>query len=265
MGKFRLACHLIQFGGEQRDNPEKVLREVADAGWDGVEGLGIETSDQLVEMATLARSLGLHIVNAGGAGLDRVRFNIALGNDAAEVPSLRRSEWGGSDPSDADFENAARTLDDVLAFCDAHDIKGFHHAHLGTLLETVDDAERLMAAAPSLWLLFDTGHMLAAGSDPMQVFESDNLRNRIGHVHLKDCHADDPETWDYRTQRFGEQARFAELGAGNLGLDVKAALEGLEAVGYDGWVSVELDRPYPPRPPAEAAVVNREYLRSLGY
>ena len=28
MGKFRLACHLIQFGGEQRDNSEKVLREV---------------------------------------------------------------------------------------------------------------------------------------------------------------------------------------------------------------------------------------------
>ena len=265
MGKFRLACHLIQFGGEQRDNPEKVLREVADAGWDGVEGLGIESSEQLVEMATLARSLGLHIVNTGGAGLDRVRFNIALGNDAAEVPSLRRSEWGGPDPSDADFENAARTLDDLLAFCDAHHIKGFHHAHLGTMLETVDDAERLLAVAPSLWLLFDTGHMLAAGSDPMQVFESERLRNRIGHVHLKDCHADDPETWDYRTQRFGEQARFAELGAGNLGLDVKAALEALEAVGYDGWVSVELDRPYPPRPPAEAAMVNREYLRSLGY
>ena len=46
---------------------------------------------------------------------------------------------------------------------------------------------------------------------------------------------------------------------------VKAALGGLESVGYDGWVSVELDRPYPPRPAAEAAVVNREYLRSLGY
>ena len=99
----------------------------------------------------------------------------------------------------------------------------------------------------------------------MQVFESERLRNRIGHVHLKDCHADDPATWDYRTQRFGEQARFAELGAGNLGLDVKAALEALEVVGYDGWVSVELDRPYPPRPPAEAAMVNREYLRGLGY
>ena len=108
--------------------------------------------------------------------------------------------------------------------------------------------------------------MLAAGSDPMKVFDSELLRNRIGHVHLKDCHADDPETWDYRTQTFLARRHVLQnLARETLGLDVKAVLEGFESVGYDGWVSVELDRPYPPRPPAEAAKVNREYLRSLGY
>ncbi len=265
MSNLRFACHLIQFGGEQQENPEKVLREVADAGWEGVESVPISSSESLVEMATLARSLGLHIVNAGGDGLDRVKHNVTLGNYAAEVPALRRGDWGGADPTDEDFENAARTLDQILDYCVAHDIKGFHHAHLWTLIETVEDAERLLSVAPNLWLLYDTGHLLAAGSDPMDVFESDILRNRIGHVHLKDCHADDPATWDYKTQRFGEKARFAELGAGNLGLDVRAVLKELEAIGYDGWVSNELDRPYPERPPAEAAKVNREYLSSLGY
>jgi sugar phosphate isomerase/epimerase len=264
---FKLACHLIQFGGEQTQNPEKVLSEVAEAGWDGVEGLGVANAEELVAMATLARSLGLHLVNIGGSGtpLDRVRYNITLGNDAAEVPALGRGPWGGANPSDEDIERAARTLDDVLDFCVTHDIKGFHHAHLGTLIETVEDAERLLKAAPNLWLLFDTGHLLAAGSDPMDVFRSERLRTRIGHVHLKDCHADDPATWNHRAQRFGEKARFAELGAGNLGLNVEAVLEGLREVGYDGWVSVELDRPYPPKPAAEAARVNREYLRRLGY
>lgn len=266
MSRFRLACHLIQFSGEQRENPEKVFREVAEAGWDGVEGIGANSSEQLVEMATLARKYGLHLVNAGGSDpITSVKFNITLGNDAAEVPACRRNQWGGDSPTDADFEGAARSLDEILAFCDTYGIKGFHHAHLGTLIETVEDAQRLMTTAPSLWLLFDTGHMLAAGSDPMGVFESDVIKNRIGHVHLKDTHADDPEVWDHRTQRFGTQARFAELGAGNLGLDVPAIMKGLEEVGYDGWVSVELDRPYPPRPPAEAAKVNREYLRSIGY
>ncbi len=265
--KFRLACHLIQFGGEQQDNPEKVIREVAEAGWDGVEGLSVGSPEELVAMATLARRFGLHLVNVGSSNsaLDKIKYNITLGNDAAEVPGLGRRDWGGDNPSDADIERAARSLDEVLAFCEAYGIKGFHHAHLGTLIETVDDAERLLAAAPNLWLLFDTGHLLAAKSDPMQVFRSERLRGRIGHVHLKDFHADDPSTWNHRPQRFGEKGRFAELGAGNAGLNVKAVLEGLEQVGYEGWVSVELDRPYPPRPPAEAAGVNREYLRGLGY
>ena len=217
MSKLKFACHLIQFGGEQQENPEKVLREVADAGWEGVESVPFEGAEGLVEMATLARSLGLHIVNAGGAGLDRVRFNITLGNNAAEVPSLRRSEWGGPDPSDADFENAARTLDDILAYCDAHNIKGFHHAHLGTMLETVDDAERLVGGSTRVsgcYLIQDTCSLREAIR--CRSFESENLRNRIGHVHLKDCHADDPETWDYRTQRFGEKARFRGTGCGQL-------------------------------------------------
>jgi sugar phosphate isomerase/epimerase len=268
MAKFRLACHLIQFGGEQNENPEKVFREVAEAGWEAVEAVSTRSPDELVAMATLARRFGLHLVNVnapGGQPTDAIQYNITLGNGAAEVPGRSRRDWGGDTPSDQDFERAARSLDEVLAFCDRHHIKGFHHAHLGTMIETVEDAERLLAAAPQLWLLFDTGHLLAAGSDPMQVFRSERLRKRIGHVHLKDCHADDPATWNHRTQRFGEKARFAELGAGNLGLDVPAVLKGLEEVGFDGWVAVELDRPYPPRPPAEAARVNREYLRKLGY
>ena len=266
MGRFKLACHLIQFRGEQNENPEKVFGEVAEAGWDGVEGMKTDSAEELVELAGLARRLGLHMINVGGPDpIAKVKYNITLGNDTAEVPSLWRAEWGGDDPSDADVEQAARSLDDVLAFCKEHHVKGFHHAHLRTLIETVEDAERLMGAAPDLWLLYDTGHFLAAGSDPMQVFERDVLKHRIGHVHLKDTHANDPAGWNHRTGTFNDEARFAGLGTGNLGLDGKAVMENLGAVGYDGWVSVELDRPYPPKPAAEAAKANWDYLSSLGY
>jgi sugar phosphate isomerase/epimerase len=43
MGTFPLACHLIQWRGEQHENPEKVFAEVAEAGWDGVEGARCST------------------------------------------------------------------------------------------------------------------------------------------------------------------------------------------------------------------------------
>jgi len=268
MQKFRLACCLIQFAGEETRNPEKVFREVADAGWQGVEGLRLSSAEQLVEMAVLARRYGLHLVNMLGtqsAGIDGVSYNITLGNDTAEVPFRWRKEWGGMNLSAEGFRRAVDSLAPVLAFAKSHGVRPFHHAHLGSIIETVEDAERVLALAPDLWLLLDTGHMLAAGSNPMDVFASPSLRGRIGHVHLKDFHADNPSTWDHRTQVFGERARFAELGAGNTGLDVKAVLAQLDLVGYNGWISVELDRPYPPRPAAEAGRVNREYLLKLGY
>ncbi len=268
MGRYRFACCLIQFAGEETTNPEKVFREVAEAGWEGIEGLRIASAEQLVEMAVLARRYGLHLVNMLGtqsSGIDGVSYNITLGNDAAEVPFRWRHEFGGVNPGTEDLQRAVDSLAPVLAFAVAHGVKPFHHAHLGMVIETVQDAERFLALAPDLWLLLDTGHMLAAGSNPMDVFASPSLRGRIGHVHLKDFHADDPATWDYRTQRFGERARFAELGAGNTGLDVKAVMDHLEQVGYNGWISVELDRPYPPKPAAEAAKANREYLRRLGF
>jgi len=265
---FKLACHLIQFGGEEKRDLEGVLRAVADTGWEGVEGLGAADAEELVAKATIARRFGLHAVNvhhSGGDAVESVKYNITLGNGAAEVPARARKDWGGDDPSHADFERAARSLDEVLAFCREHRIKGFHHAHLWTMIETVEDAERLLAAAPELWLLYDTGHLVAGRSDPLDVFRSERLRSRIGHVHLKDFHADDPATWNHHSSKFGERGRFAELGRGNMGLDVKAVMKGLESVGYDGWISVELDWPFPPKPAAEAAKANREYLRGLGY
>lgn len=266
MAKFRLACHLIQFGGEQRKSLEKVLREVAAAGWEGVEGYGVKSANELVEVATLAARYGLHWVNMGGPdGIATARYNLTLGNGAAEAVSTRRSDYGGNEATDADFLRAAHSMDKVLAFCKEHGIKCFHHAHLWTMIETVADAERLLAAAPDLYLLLDTGHLLAGGSDPLQVFHSERLRHRIAHVHLKDFHADNPATWNHRTGKFGQEGRFAELGAGNMGLDVAAVLKGLEQVGYDGWVSVELDEPFPKKPAAEAAQANRAYLRRLGY
>jgi len=210
MAAFRLACHLIQFGAEAATDPEKVLREVAEAGWPGVEGLRARDADELVTLAALARRFGLEVVNTGGPRQDPMaarRYDVALGNRATEVPT----------------------------------------------------------AAPELWLLLDTGHLLAAGGDPLAVFRSDRLRGRIAHVHLKDVHADDPASWDHRTPPFGERGRFAELGAGNAGLDAAAVLRALDEIGYDGRIAAEPDKAYPPRPPAEAAAANRRHLQTLGY
>lgn len=259
--KYRFACHLITWGNEPRQDPEKVLSEVASAGYEGVEGLPIKSAEHLVEMAVLASKYNLHIVNAGGGSAETsINYNITLGNKASEVPACSRSNFGGLDPSDDDFRRAGESLKDYIAYAKEHNIKPFHHAHLWTMIETVEDAEKMLKYAPGLYLLFDTGHLTAAGSNALEVF--DKLGDKIAHVHLKDFVANDPKTWNHRKSKWGEEGRFEELGKGNMGLDVKAILKGLENVGYDGWVSVEQDQATH-HSPAETAKVNMEYIKSL--
>lgn len=261
--KFPIACHLIVWRGEQRENLEKVLREVAEAGYDGVEGISASSLDELIDLTKLAAKYGLHIVNVGANDPKmKIDYNLLLGNLAAEVPSCRKNEFGGVNPTNEDFERAADSIKEYIEYANRYYIKPFHHAHRGTMIETVVDGVRLLSYAPGLYLLLDTGHLLAGRSNPVDAIEK--LGDRIGHVHLKDFYAEDPEEWDSHKSKWMEDGRFEELGKGNMGFDVKVLLEGLERVGYDGWISIEQDAPTHHSPP-ETAKVNREYLRSLGY
>jgi inosose dehydratase len=262
MAQFKIACHLIQFEGREQSEPEWVLNAVAEAGYEGVEGFSPVDAEGLVQIACLAAQYGQHIVNIGGpTPEDKARFNATLGNNASEVPAAGRGNFGGPNPTDEDFAAAAAFLAEPIAICEKYHLKPFHHAHIGTMLETKEDADRLLVAAPGLYLLLDTGHLTCAGSNGLETLWAH--KDRIGHVHLKDFYADDPQTWKWPESKFWEQGRFKELGDGNMGLDVPGVLKALEEIGYDGWVSVELDRASMDM--AEAAKYNREYLKRLGY
>jgi len=259
--KLRFACHLITWSGEQNENPEKVIKEVADAGYTGIEGLATGSPEKLIEMATLSAKYGLHVINAGGPSpKDGIKYNVTLGNNAAEVPACGKANFGGPNPTDDDFRKAGESLKDIIAFAEEYKIKPFHHAHLGTMIETVEDAEKMLKAAPGLYLLFDTGHLTAAGSNALRIF--DKLSDKIAHVHLKDFTAEDPKKWNHQKSKWGQDGRFEELGKGNMGLDVKAIIKGLQNIGYDGWVSVEQDQ-VTHHNPAETAIVNMEYIKSV--
>lgn len=60
----------------------------------------------------------------------------------------------------------------------------FHH-HLGTYVETPDEIERFLGDT-DVGLCLDTGHLLAAGGDPVELFG--RWGERINHLHVKDCH-----------------------------------------------------------------------------
>ena len=140
----------------------------------------------------------------------------------------------------------------------------FHH-HCATFVETAAEIDRLLERTDParVGLCLDTGHAAFGGGDPLAV--ATRWRDRIWHVHLKDC---DPairaraaaEEWDY--QQSVRHGVFCELGKGVVEFPAIVAL--LRKSGYDGWLVVEQDVLPSMGTPAESAARNREYLRSLG-
>jgi inosose dehydratase len=140
----------------------------------------------------------------------------------------------------------------------------FHH-HCATFVETPAEIDELMERTDPdlLGLCLDTGHCAFGGGNPLDTF--DRWRDRIWHLHAKDC---DPairqraqrDGWDYQTSV--RQGVFCELGRGSV--DFPALAARLKARGYSGWIVVEQDVLPSMGTPAESAARNRAYLRSLG-
>lgn len=136
---------------------------------------------------------------------------------------------------------------------ESHGVRVGVHPHVGSIVESREEIARVMDATDPryFWLAPDTGHLVAGGSDPVEVFKT--YRSRIAHAHLK----------DYALPQAGAaRGSFVPLGKGSV--NFPALLEIIGSSPFDGWLDVELDggRGVDPLDAARAA---REYLTgSLG-
>lgn len=194
---------------------------------------------------------------------------IVLSDDNASVPD-REQHAGRITPadglSDARWEVFAAGADRIArAVRDDTGLRTVFHPHCGGYVETVAEIDALMQRtdASMLGLCLDTGHLVYAGGDPLDVL--DRHAHRIWHVHFKDCHPHIAA--DARAAGLGYLAAvrarlFCELGAGAV--DFGAVLAALRRQAYDGWIVVEQDVFPGQGSPVESARRNRAYLRSLG-
>ena len=138
----------------------------------------------------------------------------------------------------------------------------FHH-HMGTVIETAAEIDRLMAGTPdSVGLLFDTGHLVFAGADPAAIAE--RWAHRIDHVHAKDVR---PGVLD-RVRR--DRASFLDAVVagvytvpGDGCVDFTAALLPLHQSGYTGWMIVEAEQDPRAADPLTYARAGYAHLRSV--
>jgi inosose dehydratase len=176
--------------------------------------------------------------------------------------------WGSDRPrlDEAGWSRTARGLEALAARCGAAGLKLVYHHHMGTVIQTEAELERLMAAAPSLHLLLDPGHLAFAGADPLAVLR--RYEARVAHVHLKNVRPPviaraRREQWSFR--RAVVEGAFTIPGDGEPGdgsVDFPALFSRLAAVRYRGWLVVEAEEDPAQAAPFAKAQRARAYVKT---
>jgi inosose dehydratase len=205
----------------------------------------------------------------GEAGDGEGGPHVILSDATAAVPA-RTAKAGRITPEDSlstrEWEIVADGAHRIAsAVRDATGLRTAFHHHCATYVETPAEIDTLlrMTAPDLVGLCLDTGHATFGGADPLALLR--RFRDRIWHVHFKDCSpavadAARREGWGYVTAV--RRGIFCELGAGSV--NFAAILNELRRTRYDGWIVVEQDVLPSMGTPADSAARNRAFLRRLG-
>lgn len=193
--------------------------------------------------------------------LKLVRFIKALGCDHLKINSGSRRPTGSTNE---DLKQMAITYNELGKRTSDEGLKLGIHAHMWSQFENRHEVDTILETTDPkhVWFVLDTGHVTMGGMDPVALTR--RLGHRIIEFHLKDVDAKYKGGAKERRDRNDvmKDPIFFELGS-KKGVDFPAVKAELDRIGWQGWLTVELDSsPY--RPPKESAIISRKYLESLG-
>jgi inosose dehydratase len=203
-------------------------------------------------LAAMGCTVLVYAETTGGIAGDRTR-------PLSSRPSLLDEGWH-------DFGIRLTELADRLV---EQGIRLAYHHHMGTVVETAAEIDRLMATTGgSVGLLLDTGHLSFAGVDPANIAWRHRLR--INHVHCKDVRSGVLARARAADQSFLDSVLDGVFTVpGDGGIDFAAVLGALKAANYRGWLVVEAEQDPAKAPPLVYARRGFAYLsaalRDMGW
>ena len=242
---------------------ETCLEETRRAGYAGIE-LGRKFPRRPAELRAVLQQHGLDLVS-GWYGAHLLRRSVteevaamrahaglltALGSKAmvfAEETGAVHGRVGvplSSRPrlADDDWASFGQALTEVADHVAGRGMRLAYHHHMGTVVETEAEIDRLMhTTGPAVGLLLDTGHLTYAGGDVLGVAK--RYADRIVHVHCKDVRRAALVEARRRDQSFLDavvDGVFTVPGDGCV--DYRALLEILRGAAYSGWLVVEAEQ-----------------------
>ncbi len=235
--------------------PERVMAEMASLGLTATEmgPVGYLPPDT-AEVRALLDEHGLALVGAfvplvlHEPSLDQAREVLddilpllnALDGEVVVAAAVTDVLWSPRIPLEpGDWARIAENLHTLSELAAASGLRLALHPHVGTLVETAEDIEAVLAQGEVDWCL-DTGHLAIGGTDPVE-FTAANA-GRIVHVHLKDVDLELAERVRSGELSLVEATRrglFRPLGDGDAAID--EVVGQLDRHGYERWLVLEQD------------------------
>lgn len=174
-----------------------------------------------------------------------------LGFTDRDRPRLDEAEWS----------RLTTGMTRLTTLAAAEDMKVVYHHHMGTVIQSEAELDRLLADVPTLGLVLDPGHLAFAGLDPVAVARRHAAR--ISHVHLKSVRPDvvarvRQEGWSF--YRAVWEGVFTIPGDGAV--DFPAIFAVLAGADYRGWLVVEAEEDPTRATPQPKARTARDYVRA---
>lgn len=259
-------CEAIGFDGIEKghkmpDDGEALKRVLAAhnlvfvSGW---HSLNLLAHDVEAEKRAIQPHLDMLKVNGCKVCIVCETSNAIHGDDSkalADKPVLPDGAW----------ERFGADIEAVAEYCAEQGIDLVYHHHMGTVVQTGEEIDRLMAnTGPATKLLLDTGHAWFGGSDPAELARK--YMNRVRHIHAKNVRP------AIRRQVEGERLSFLEgvrrgvftvPGDPEGGVDFLPVLKCAAEHGYDGWLVIEAEQDPLVRNPFEYQSMGLQALKAF--
>ena len=268
-----------ELGGET--TLEQCLKEANEAGYIGIESGGKfpKKSSELIpklDQFNLKLCSGWYGANLRKNSVEEEKKSIQEQLDLfkdCDAPCIVFAEVSGSIQGDPNRKLSTRPQmerDEWQKFCEKISELGkyledegmplaYHH-HMGTVIETQKDTERLIENThESVKLTLDTGHMLFAKGDSKYILQ--NYHERILHVHCKDIRKQVLEKSLKEDLSFrGAFLEGAFTVPGDGCIDYQPLFNVLKNNNYSGWLVVEAEQDPAKANPLEYAKIGYNYL-----
>ncbi|WP_105435206.1 myo-inosose-2 dehydratase [Neorhizobium tomejilense] len=184
--------------------------------------------------------------------------NAIHGDDGKAVndrPKLPDSEW----------KSFGAGVEALAEFAAGQGVTLAYHHHMGTIVESEDEIDRLMAhTGPHAKLLLDTGHCLFGGGNPERAAK--NHMARVGHIHAKNVRPDIAAQVRSEGLSFLEGVRrgvFTVPGDKEGGVSFPPVLKIAAEQGYEGWLVIEAEQDPEVRNPFEYQSMGLSSLKAM--